>query len=381
MTHFLLNNMSFADQVNLKLKELEGPRFDPALSGAHLRLPPKISPGYNLFDGNLIDLNGNVIKKWKSRYLGALLSDGRYVAQEFYESRKWGMYTWDDEIIWEQEFPIHHDIVLTPHQTIITLSKEVREYKGRKVDFCVVVEFDLNGKELSRWSTWENLKSLQKHHRLLELDRPKFFLLPEPEGRKDQTPWGGNYDYYRLNSFQLLPENESGKKDKRFRPGNWLISFRHGSMVFILDQDTKEVVWKCIANDIPDSLEGQHSPTMLGHGRILIFDNGRYRGWSRVLELDPISMKIEWQYRAPGFYTLSQGYAQKLPNGNVLVTEAEEGHVFELSPDQEIVWGYYHPDIQHQSNSLHPENFGRRQWIYRMHRYDPHFIETILAKQ
>ncbi len=370
--------MSFSDLVQLKLKELESPRFDPALSGAHIRLQNEISPGYNLFDGQLIDLKGKVLKKWKSRYLGVLLPDGRYVAQEYYESRKWGMYTWNDEIVWEQNFPIHHDIVLTSRNTIITLTKEMHEYKGRHVDFCVIVEFDFDGRELYRYSTWENLAYLQKFHRLLEIDRPKIFFLPEPRGRKNKTPWGGNYDYYRLNSFQFLPKTELGLRDRRFREGNWLISFRHGSMVFILDQDTKEVVFKCIANDIPDGLEGQHSPTMLSNGRILIFDNGRYRGWSRVLELDPVAMKIVWQYRAPGFFTLSQGYVQKLPNGNVLVTEAEEGHVFELTPEKEIVWEYYHPEIQDASNSLHPESFGRRQWIYRMVRYVPDFIEPSL---
>ncbi len=370
--------MSFRDLVQIKLRELEEPRFDASLSGAHARIPDKISPGYNLFDGQLIDNNGQLIRKWKSRYLGLLLPDGRYVAQEHYESRKWGMYTFDDEIIWEQDFPIHHDIVLTPRNTIITLSKEMHEYNGRKVDFCVVVEFDLQGQELSRWSTWQNLKHLQKFHRRLELDRPKILFFPEPPSRKQATPWGGNYDYYRLNSFQLLPKTELGLKDQRFREGNWLISFRHGSMIFILDQDSKEVVWKCIANDIPDSIEGQHAPTMLSDGKILIFDNGRYRGWSRVLELNPVTMKIVWQYRASGFYTLSQGYVQKLPNNNILVTEAEKGRVFELTSDQEIVWEYYHMDIQNVSNSLHPENFGRRQWIYRMRRYELAFINGLL---
>ncbi len=369
--------MSFADQVRSKLKELEEPRFDPALSGAHLRQPAKMSPGYNLFDGHLIDAKGQVIKKWGARYLGLLLPDGRYLAQKAYESRVWGLYTWKDKIIWEQDFPVHHDIVLTPGQTIVTLTKDMHVYKGRDVDFCAIVEFDLEGRELSRFSTWEHLASFQKCHAMLELDRPKMFFWPEPPARKSRSPWGGLYDYYRLNSFQLLPKTDLGLRDKRFREGNWLISFRHGSMIFILDQESKEIVWKCIAKDMAGHLEGQHAPTMLPNGRMLIFDNGRYRGWSRVLELDPVSLKIEWQYKAPGFYTLSQGYVQKLSNGNVLVTESERGRAFEISPEKEIVWEYYHPEIQDSSNSMHPESYGRRQWIYRMKRYEPSFIEKL----
>jgi len=139
-------------------------------------------------------------------------------------------------------------------------------------------------------------------------------------------------------------------------------------MMFILDRETRGIVWKCIAGDVRDSLEGQHAPTMLPNGRILIFDNGRYRGWSRVIEIDPLTLKIMWEYRAEGFYTLSQGYAQRLPNGNTLVTESERGHVFELTREKKIVWEYYHPEKQDASNSQHPESFGRRQWIYRMTR-------------
>lgn len=369
--------MSFLSLVKQNLRELEAPRFDASISGAHTYHSVKVSPGYNLFDGRLMDMDGRIIKKWKSCYLSLILPSGYYVAQHHYESKKWGLYTWDDEIVWEKDLPIHHDIFLTPRGTIIVLSKEMHLFHGRKVDFCMVVEFDLDGQELMRWSTFEHLSELKKYHRALELDRSRIFFIPEPPGRKTLTPWGGNYDYYRMNSFQILPATNLGGRDPRFLEGNWLISFRHGSMVFILNKDTRQVVWQCIAGDITDDLQGQHAPRMLSDGRVLIFDNGRYRGWSRVIELDPATKKILWQYRADGFYTLSQGYAQRLVNGNTLITESERGRAFEVTRDGELVWEYYHPETQDASNSSHPENFGRRQWIYRMVRYEPQMIESI----
>ncbi len=372
--------MVFLSLVKQNLRELEAPPLDASLSGVHIYDSAKMSPGYNLFDGRLMDMDGRTLKGWKSCHLGIILPSGHYVAQRHYESRKWGLYTWNDEIVWEKDLPIHHDIFLTPAGTIIVLTKEMHFLRERKVDFCVVLEFDLYGKELMRWSTFEHLSGLKKHHRPLELDRPKLFFMPEPPGRKTSTPWGGNYDYYRMNSFQLLPETGLGYRDSRFSEGNWLISFRHGSMVFILDKNTRQVVWKCIAEDIADDLQGQHAPTMLSSGSILIFDNGRYRGWSRVIELDPQTKKILWQYRAEGFYTLSQGYAQRLMNGNTLITESERGRAFEITRDGQIVWEYYHPDQQDASNSSHPESFGRRQWIYRMVRYEPVFIESMLKR-
>ncbi len=370
--------MSFIDLVKQNLRELEEPRFNASLSGAHTYVPEKVSPGFNLFDGRLIDTNGGVLKTWKACYLGRILPQGLYVAQRHYESIIWGLYDWQDKVIWEKDMPIHHDIFFTARGTIITLTKDMHLFHGRKVDFCVVVEFALDGHEIMRWSTYEHLSQLKQYHRALELDRPKIFFLPEPPGRKSATPWGGNYDYYRMNSFQLLPETLLGSKDPRFRAGNWLISFRHGSMVLILDQDTHKVVWTCIAQEIPDGLQGQHAPTMLADGRIIIFDNGRYRGWSRIIELDPVTKKVMWQYRADGFFTLSQGYVQRLANGNTLITESERGRVFEITREGRVVWEYYHPDGQNASNSQHPENFGRRQWIYRMVRYEPAFIEPFL---
>jgi len=370
--------MSFQDLVKIQLRQLEEPRFDASLSGVSAYDPDNAENGYNLFDGKLIDMNGQLVKSWRSHYLSLLLPDGRYLAQEHYESQRWGLYSWNDQVIWEKDVPIHHDIVLTPQGSILTLTKEVHPYKGRKVDFCSVVEYDMSGVELQRYSTWENLSELRSFHRPLELERPKLFFLPETAKRKKSSPWGGNYDYYRLNSIQVLPMTELGKKDSRFREGNWLISFRHGSMIFILDQDTKKVIWKCIDQDIKGALEGQHAPQLLPSGRLLIFDNGRYRGYTRVIEIDPISLDILWEYREEGLFTLSQGYVQRLSNGNTLVTESERGRAFEITKDKKIVWQYYFPEVQNAANSQHPENFGRRQWIYRMRRYPKEFIEPLL---
>jgi len=370
--------MSFLNLVKLKLRELEGPCFDEKLSGAHIYDQPRYSPGYNLSDGKLIDQEGKILKSWNYRYLSVLLPDGRYLAQEYYESKRWGLFSWDDKPIWISEIPIHHDICLTPQNTILTFTKQMQVYKGRKVDFCVIVEFNMQGQEIDRWSTWENLKKIQRFHKPLELDRPKFFFLPETAKRKKVSPWGGEYDYYRLNSIDVLGDTPLGRLDPRFRRGNWLISFRHGSMMFIIDADTKEIVWKCIDGDVPNRIEGQHAPRMLSNGHILVFDNGRYRGWSRALEIDPSNNRISWEHRQEGFFTLSQGYVQRLENDNTLITESEQGRAFEVTSDGEVVWEYYHPQRQNKDNSGHPESYGRRQWIYRMVRYSPEFIEKLL---
>jgi len=56
---------------------------------------------------------------------------------------------------------------------------------------------------------------------------------------------------------------------------------------------------------------------MLKNGNILIFDNGSGRGWSRIIEVNPIGKEIVWEYHAEpkeSFITRYWGSAQGLPN-------------------------------------------------------------------
>ncbi len=356
-------------------------KFDKKKSGAHVINKGKVFPGYVLYEGKLIDEKGKVVREWGFKNLGIIDDNGDYYAQDRYEGECFGRFSSSGEAIWKKMVPIHHEIVLLDDK-MITFTKEMHRYRGRDVDFCVIVSYDKNdGKELSRWSAWEHLKEIQKFHRPLELDRPKVFFLPETAKRKERSPWGGNYDYYRLNSLQVIPENDLGKKDKRFQGGNWLISFRHGSMIFILDKDTKDIVWKCIYNGVKDNIEGQHDVQMLGDGRMLIFDNGRYRGWSRVIEIGPVSKKVLWEYKAKDFFTLSEGSVQRLANGNTLICESEKGRIFEIDPDKKVVWEFYISEVQGEDNSEHPESFGARQWVYRGKKYEKRVIDKFINKR
>ena len=54
-----------------------------------------------------------------------------------------------------------------------------------------------------------------------------------------------------------------------------------------------------------------------------------------------------------------------LPNNNLLVTESEEGHVFELDPNREVVWEWWHPEMFDDPSK---KNYGKRHDIYRAMR-------------
>lgn len=369
--------------INIYLNSNSGsqltlPPYDESLNGVQIYNKNLVSEGYNLYEGKLIDMDGKLIKTWNYSYLSILDEKGYYYAQKSYESLGWGKFDWNDNPIWIKKIPIHHEIYLTDYDTIITLTKEVKNYNNRLVEFDVVLEFDSNGTLISNWSTYDSLELLQQFHRPLELDN-KNQIIPE-DHKKNTSIWGANYDYYHLNAISLIPDNSKQNLHKAFTKGNWILSFRHGSMIFILDKDTKEPLWSGIYDQIEENIEGQHAPQMLENGNILIFDNGRYRHWSRIIEVNPATMKIESEYKSEDFFTYSQGYVQVLPNKNLLITESEDGRIFELkinpnTKQSEIVWEYY------VSESMEHDEFGTiRDDVYRVTRYPKTQIDNIITK-
>jgi len=177
------------------------------------------------------------------------------------------------------------------------------------------------------------------------------------------------YDYHHLNTLEILPDTPLGREDRRFRAGNYLVCLRNVHTIAVLDQDDHGVTWSWG----PGELDMPHMPTMLPDGRVLLFDNGRGRGFSRVLELDPASEAIVWSYEGTpreSFFSALRGGVQRLENGNTLICESERGHVFEVTPDGEIVWDFWNPEIVD----------GKRKRIYRFHRLPAERVEPFLEK-
>ena len=113
---------------------------------------------------------------------------------------------------------------------------------------------------------------------------------------------------------------------------------------------------------------------MVENGNILIFDNGVERKYSRVIEIDPVTETIEWEYVADppkSFYTFEKGSAQRLPNGNTLICDGDNGRAFEVTRRGEIVWEWLNPEFLQ----------GRRLQVYRMMRLPPAMVEPLLGER
>jgi hypothetical protein len=159
----------------------------------------------------------------------------------------------------------------------------------------------------------------------------------------NQVAWYAEGDYFHTNSIDLLEPAAAGA----LMPGARqpvLLSMRELGAIGILDLAEERFGWA-----LRGAWVGQHDPDLLANGNLLLFDNyGHYGagGISRVIEFDPRSLGIVWQYTgddAHPFYSGVRSAQQRLANGNTLITESEGGRLFEVAPDGEIVWEYLNP--------------------------------------
>jgi hypothetical protein len=63
--------------------------------------------------------------------------------------------------------------------------------------------------------------------------------------------------------------------------------------------------------------------------------------YSRAIEVNPATNEIVWKYQDKPTWSFFN--AQRLPNGNTLITESSFGRMFEVTKEGEIVWEYVNP--------------------------------------
>jgi hypothetical protein len=208
------------------------------------------------------------------------------------------------------------------------------------------------------------------------------------------------FDWYHVNSATYVgPNRWYDAGDQRFHPDNVIISSRSAGTVSIVARDG-HVVWR-VGPDFSDSpalqaigqIIGQHHahiipPGLPGAGNLLVFDNGGYSGFgdptsvsadgggimqragSRVLEIDPVHLSVVWSYTNANFYSFNISGAQRLENGNTLITEGAPGRVFEVTREGRIVWEYMNPPS---------EAPGGMNAVYRAYRIPYDWIPQVPA--
>jgi len=195
----------------------------------------------------------------------------------------------------------------------------------------------------------------------------------------------GSYDWLHVNSATYVGPNQwFDKGDMRFAPNHVIISSREASIIAIVARDGS-VVWR-MGPDFSASRElrairqiiGQHHPHLIpkglpGAGNLLVFDNGGSSGYgfagpiapegrgafqratSRVLEINPVTLQLVWSYTNARFFSTNISGAQRLPNGNTLITAGAGGRMFEVTPEGATSWEYMFPMFTgaNQSNAVY----------------------------
>jgi len=328
----------------------------------------------------LIDMHGTPLHKWKVDYrpgqYGFMLPNGNLLyggvthscveknGRILHKDNRWGgilqELNWKGEVVWSYRNDcMHHDYDRMPNgNSLVIVYDPLPEGHALYPMWAdAFLEVTPEGKVVWEWRCGDHMDPDEyeidyESLRLLESKRPR------PGPRPTSGPRGGpRNEWTHGNSVDYLPEGNpfNGRE-------SILTSFRHISTVMIIDKETKEITWSWGKGEIML----QHDASLLENGNILIFDNGVPQRGSRIVEVNPKTNTIEWEYMAEGFFSGFISGAQRLPNGNTLICEGATGRIFEVTPEKEIVWEYRNP----YGNLLR----GSRA-VFRAYRYGPDSIE------
>lgn len=139
-----------------------------------------------------------------------------------------------------------------------------------------------------------------------------------------------------------------------FALGDVMISLRNVNTVLVFDKDWKlKYRWS-------DDFVRQHDPDFIDANRVSLYDNNFIgeppaEQGSRILIRDLAADQQTTYFRGSpqnSFFSFLMGKHQWLDNGNLLISETTNARAFELDPNSEIVWEYYHRDEQDKPNLL-----------------------------
>ena len=397
-------------------------------------LVPTINSGALLFD-----MNGNEIRRWEQfhGFPNKLLPNGDLIGYSGDRDPKYGMQDgvdlvqidYDGNIVWKfNRFEFiedegneaqwmartHHDYqregnpvgyyvpeqnpLLREGKTLILGHKTVRNEKisDKKLLDDVFYEVDWEGNILWEWHANEHFDEIGFS------EEAKKTIYKNPNIRESD---GGVGDWLHTNCMSYLgPNKRYNEGDERFHPENIIFDSREANFLAIISKKTGRIVWKIGPNWDDENIKhisyiiGPHHTHLIpeglpGEGNILVFDNGGWGGYgvpntvsedgtknvwrdySRVLEINPITLEIVWQFTpesiragiptdASKFYSPYVSSAQRLPNGNTLIDEGSNGRLIEVTYEKEIVWEWISPYF---SNSKDEDPINNM--IYRGYRY------------
>ena len=335
-------------------------------------------------EAHLIDRDGVVLHSWRAPPLE--ITDWRSLAARFYrrgnkvswdhievqpggdllaivKDRHIERIGWDSSLRWRTPIPAHHDLYVAPDGSILTFTQRMGELDTPEGPVAIVDNaialLSAEGQLLREISLASLLADRVPAQRIAEIRGAEAGSIEMSAKRLLDRR-----DVFHANSLELLPRSVPGLG----RAGQALISVRELDLVAVLDLDSLELVWEWG----PGELQRQHHPSLLPSGNVLIFDNGAARGYSRILEVEPSSGEIAWQYTASprqAFFSKTRGSVQWLPGDHFLVADSNRGRAFEINRAGRILWEFLNPDIDPFKH--------KRGAFYRIERLSPERVAAL----
>ncbi len=234
----------------------------------------------------------------------------------------------DSRLIWKYAKHVHHDVEVGSDGKIYTLIQSISTTKIPGTHFNPpfiedsIVVLSPEGDELKKVLI------------------SKAFLNSEFADVFEFVPaFLARGDLWHTNAVEMLDEQLA--EPFPFLAGQVLISMRAIDTIAVVDLNEEKVVWA-----IRGEWHGQHDPDFLPNGNLLIFDNqGHYGrgGRSQIIEFKPTTREVVWRYTGneqETFFSAIRSSQQRLPNGNTLIVSSDQGRIFEVTPEQEIVWEF-----------------------------------------
>lgn len=258
----------------------------------------------------------------------------------------------------------------TNYLTIVNTSVQVNNVEYMT---SIIKEFCKNGELIFEWSVLDHLD-------ILNLSLEKMIIQRDEQGLvTNQT------SFIACNGVCKIPKNNL--HDERFKEGNYLVSERTLGMIFIVDKDTKEVVWKIAGSDL--NYHSSHYAHMIpaglkGEGNILFYNNGTMTSpTSSIIEFNPITFEIVFEYESEEIKSAFRGSVQKTVKGTYIVCAAEQGRLIEIDKNKNIIRDlklskpeFYGTD----PNKYHNYNLIHRNLLsfYRMEQIPADWIQELI---
>lgn len=217
---------------------------------------------------------------------------------------------------------LHHDVQLLPNGNFLALSFSFRDVEYEDLGTVnvagdLIVELTPEGDVVWSWDAFDHLDPQRRRD-----DFDTLIL--------DPTSLEPAYDWTHGNGIVYEPDDDTV-----------LFSMRHQDWVIRIDRATGDVLWR-LGDEGDFTLQDgswffhQHSPQWQADGTLALYDNGvgnpglpDDQEFSRAVRLDvdiaALSAAVVWEDEAEDFTAVFAGDVDRLPGGNLLVTDSSIG--------------------------------------------------------